>query len=122
MRGIVLTEPGSSVLTDLPDPSRAPMRCWSRSRCVGSAVPTCTSTTAVSPQPATPFTPGHELAGVVVDTGADVPWLASGTRVAVDPNIPCEHCHYCHIGRQNLCANYTAIGVTQPGGFAELVG
>ncbi|MDX6310466.1 MAG: hypothetical protein QOI06_3512 [Nocardioidaceae bacterium] len=68
-----------------------------------------------------PLVPGHELAGEVVTVGSDVVDLQSGDQVAVDPNLPCGRCHYCHIGRENLCANYSAIGVTQPGGFAELV-
>lgn len=46
---------------------------------------------------------------------------AVGTRVAVDPNMPCGSCHYCRIGRGNLCADYRAVGVTRDGGFAELV-
>lgn len=68
-----------------------------------------------------PLVPGHELAGEVVAIGSSVEDIQIGDVVAVDPNLPCGRCHYCHIGRQNLCANYSAIGVTRPGGFAELV-
>ena len=68
-----------------------------------------------------PLVPGHELAGEVVTVGSGVENVKPGDHVAVDPNLPCGRCHYCHIGRGNLCANYGAIGVTQPGGFAELV-
>src|SRR5258705_13139097 len=35
-----------------------------------------------------PFQLGHETAGVVVESGPDCP-VKPGTRVAVDPTIPC---------------------------------
>jgi 2-desacetyl-2-hydroxyethyl bacteriochlorophyllide A dehydrogenase len=68
-----------------------------------------------------PLIPGHELTGEVVALGEGVSAPAVGTRVAVDPNMPCGTCHYCRIGRGNLCADYRAVGVTRDGGFAELV-
>jgi 2-desacetyl-2-hydroxyethyl bacteriochlorophyllide A dehydrogenase len=68
-----------------------------------------------------PLTPGHELSGEVVALGDGVEGTQVGDVVAVDPNLPCGRCHYCHVGRENLCDNYRAIGVTQAGGFAELV-
>jgi 2-desacetyl-2-hydroxyethyl bacteriochlorophyllide A dehydrogenase len=68
-----------------------------------------------------PLVPGHELAGEVVAVGPEVEEAKVGDFMAVDPNLPCGRCHYCHIGRENLCANYSAVGVTQAGGFAEHV-
>ncbi|MDX6318865.1 MAG: hypothetical protein QOD35_2265, partial [Nocardioidaceae bacterium] len=61
------------------------------------------------------------LSGEVVALGDGVEGTQVGDVVAVDPNLPCRRCHYCHVGRENLCSNYRAIGVTQAGGFAELV-
>ncbi|WUF60881.1 alcohol dehydrogenase catalytic domain-containing protein [Streptomyces decoyicus] len=72
------------------------------------------------PAAAYPLAPGHELTGEIVAVGAAVTGRAVGERVAVDPNMPCGACHYCRIGRGNLCEDYTAIGVTRAGGFAEL--
>src|SRR5205823_4866353 len=47
--------------------------------------------------------------------------LAVGARVAVEPNMYCGYCELCRIGRENLCLNYAAIGVTVDGAFAEYV-
>jgi 2-desacetyl-2-hydroxyethyl bacteriochlorophyllide A dehydrogenase len=44
-----------------------------------------------------------------------------GDFVAVDPNLYCGHCQYCRMGRENLCENYSAIGVTRDGACAEYV-
>ncbi|ROQ99882.1 2-desacetyl-2-hydroxyethyl bacteriochlorophyllide A dehydrogenase [Streptomyces sp. 2132.2] len=69
--------------------------------------------------PSLPIVPGHEFAGTVVAYGPGVTDLAIGDRVAVDPSLYCNACHYCRIGRNNLCERYAAIGVTAPGAAAE---
>jgi D-arabinose 1-dehydrogenase-like Zn-dependent alcohol dehydrogenase len=71
--------------------------------------------------PTFPLIPGHELAGEVVRTGAEVQGLAPGDRVMVDPTVTCEQCHFCMINRQNHCLSWNAVGVTRDGGFAEYV-
>ena len=65
--------------------------------------------------------PGHEFAGTVVAVGSDVTEFAEGDRIAADPNIFCGECHYCLIGRGNLCIYYGALGVTRDGACAEFL-
>ncbi len=78
-----------------------------------------------SPLARYPVVPGHELAGEVVAVGTRVAQsrdsVKVGTRVAIEPNIYCGHCEFCRTGHENLCLNYTAVGVTINGGFAEYV-
>ncbi|MEV6794061.1 zinc-dependent alcohol dehydrogenase family protein [Streptomyces sp. NPDC051320] len=69
--------------------------------------------------PALPIIPGHEFAGEVVALGTGARDLKVGDRVAVDPSLYCHECHYCRIGRGNLCERWNAIGVSVPGGAAE---
>ncbi|MFC1432069.1 zinc-dependent alcohol dehydrogenase family protein [Streptacidiphilus sp. N1-3] len=72
--------------------------------------------------PTLPIVPGHEFAGEIVAIGAEARRLnqvAVGDRVAVDPSLYCHECHYCRLGRNNLCERWAAIGVTAPGGAAE---
>jgi 2-desacetyl-2-hydroxyethyl bacteriochlorophyllide A dehydrogenase len=71
--------------------------------------------------PALPLIPGHEFAGVVVACGPGVLDVHDGDRVAVDPSLYCNECHYCRRGRNNLCTRWGAIGVTVAGGAAEYV-
>ncbi len=76
-----------------------------------------------------PIVPGHEFAGEVVAVGRNVLQgngtrdlkIPVGTRVAVEPNLYCGHCEFCRTGRENLCLNYAAIGVTVDGAVAEYV-
>lgn len=62
---------------------------------------------------------GHEFAGVVTEIGPDVDTVKVGDHVTVDPNIYCGKCHFCKIGKKQLCSNLQAIGVNRDGGFAE---
>lgn len=66
-----------------------------------------------------PVVLGHELAGVVEKAGREVTGLKAGDHVTVDPNIYCGKCHYCQIGKKQLCTDLFAVGVNRDGGFAE---
>ncbi|GAA2011422.1 zinc-dependent alcohol dehydrogenase family protein [Nakamurella flavida] len=66
-----------------------------------------------------PLIPGHEVVGTVAEIGAGVTRVTVGQQVAVNPNIPCRSCSYCLSGRFILCENALALGVNQPGFFAE---
>lgn len=68
-----------------------------------------------------PVTPGHEFAGHVVATGADVQTLKEGDFVAVDPNVACGRCEWCRDDKPHLCGALTPIGVGRPGAAAEQV-
>jgi len=71
--------------------------------------------------PSLPIIPGHEFAGTVAAVGTEVHELSIGQRVAVDPSLFCNECHYCKIGHNNMCERWNAIGVSKPGAAAEFV-
>ncbi len=66
-----------------------------------------------------PLIPGHEFSGLVEAVGSAVTRFQPGDRVTVEPNIACDNCPNCLNNRQNFCQNWTAIGVTRPGGMAQ---
>lgn len=66
-----------------------------------------------------PIVLGHELAGEVVEVGAEVLSLQKGDRVSIDPNIYCGTCAYCRSNRAHLCNHLQAVGVTRDGGMGE---
>ena len=74
-----------------------------------------------SPRRAPPLIMGHELCGEVVAAGGPAGEPFVGTRVAVNPQVPCGDCLVCRSGRENVCSRRELIGGTRPGGFAELV-
>jgi threonine dehydrogenase-like Zn-dependent dehydrogenase len=48
---------------------------------------------------------GHEIAGVIVETGSAVTKHKLGDRVVVSSVIGCGACWYCHTGQHALCDN-----------------
>ncbi len=63
---------------------------------------------------------GHEIAGEVVQVGADVSQFRIGDRVMVAHHVPCYSCHYCRHGNYSMCRRFKQSNLI-PGGFAEEV-
>ncbi|MCP4316601.1 MAG: zinc-dependent alcohol dehydrogenase family protein [Hyphomicrobiales bacterium] len=71
-------------------------------------------------QPKLPITPGHEIVGTVVATGADVSGLQTGQRVGIPwLGHTCGACDYCRSGSENLCDAPGFTGYQIDGGYAE---
>ena len=67
-----------------------------------------------------PIVLGHEVSGVVVDTGENVQKFNIGDKVVVPHHTPCFACFYCHHGHYTLCDQYTKTNI-YPGGFSEFI-
>lgn len=71
-----------------------------------------------------PRTIGHEIAGEIVEVGANVNatygshWQV-GDRTQVIAAVPCGECHECRKGWMEVCQNQTSVGYQYDGGFAE---
>lgn len=68
-----------------------------------------------------PHIPGHEMAGVVAETGAGVTRWRVGDRVTVPFVCGCGTCEYCQAGNAQVCPHQTQPGFTGPGSFAQRV-
>ncbi len=66
-----------------------------------------------------PLVLGHQPAGVIAELGEDVCSVKVGDRVVATVDIPCHTCHYCSIGRPNLCRNLKRLGHELDGSHAE---
>ena len=67
-----------------------------------------------------PYHPGHEVVGLVAETGADVTSVRPGQRVTVEPTLPCWQCKMCRTDRPNLCERLQFFGCGwQQGGMAN---
>jgi len=63
-----------------------------------------------------PFILGHEFGGIV-ESGE-----TKGTRVTVDPHVPCNECEFCLDGNPNLCPEHHFAGqAPQDGALRELI-
>jgi alcohol dehydrogenase len=68
-----------------------------------------------------PHVPGHELCGVVVETGPAVRGFAPGDRVTVPFCCGCGTCEPCRLGETQICERDYQPGFTAWGSFADHV-
>jgi 2-desacetyl-2-hydroxyethyl bacteriochlorophyllide A dehydrogenase len=66
-----------------------------------------------------PLIMGHEAIGRIVDGGLTE--HPPGSRVVIEPNIPCGSCSVCRRGHGNVCSSKRSLGMNWPGTFAEFV-
>lgn len=64
---------------------------------------------------------GHEMVGVVAETGPSVEKLKVGDRVIVNQVTSCGHCYPCSKGRGNVCDHLKVRGVHIDGGYREFI-
>lgn len=121
MRAVVVDEPGVVRLAEVPEPEPAPDEVVVEVGACGICGTDVHIIDGEFPPASYPIIPGHELGGTVVAVGSDVTGFAVGDRVGVDPTLNCGACYYCQRGMGNLCERFRAVGVTNPGGFAERV-
>ncbi|MBO7743697.1 alcohol dehydrogenase catalytic domain-containing protein [Paenibacillus sp. MWE-103] len=69
-----------------------------------------------------PWVLGHEMSGVIAETGPKVTGWLAGERVVVDPVVTCGHCRPCLSGKKYLCASGGELGTTfGSGGYGRYV-
>ncbi len=72
------------------------------------------------PDPKLPLVPGHEIVGVVEETGAGGSLFGKGDRIGIPwLGKTCRSCDYCTSGLENLCQSAEFTGYTLDGGYAE---
>ncbi len=64
---------------------------------------------------------GHEVSGIVLETGPAVRRLRPGMRVSVESHLPCGNCYTCHRGWSHVCPHTLYPGIDFNGGFASEV-
>lgn len=119
MKVVRFHAPGDVRIEDAPEPTPGPTDVKIRVR----ACSTCGTDVKISRfghhHIAPPRVMGHEIAGEIVEVGADVTGWQPGDRVQVIAAIPCGQCAECRRGRMTVCPNQVSMGYHFDGGFAE---
>jgi propanol-preferring alcohol dehydrogenase len=68
-----------------------------------------------------PMTLGHEVAGIVEQTGSRVTKNKVGDRVCLHYNITCGDCYHCSTGNEQFCPHCLMLGHYTNGGYAEYI-
>ncbi|MFC8538180.1 alcohol dehydrogenase catalytic domain-containing protein [Streptomyces sp. NPDC057249] len=120
---MVVTEPHGPLHPEAAE-MVAPPTGWVRVSVVASGVCSADIGTAEAAGKDTvfPITPGHEVAGVVAETGADVEGWVAGDRVSVGWfGGSCGRCAHCRTGDVVHCAARKIPGLSYPGGWARYI-
>lgn len=73
------------------------------------------------PDVAAPHVPGHEFAGIVLETGKNCSRFQIGQRVTAPFILACGTCPDCDGGEPTVCDNQHVIGFSAYGAFAERI-
>lgn len=126
MQALRFYAPGDLRLEDVPEPTCGPDEVKLRVRNCS----TCGTDVKIRNNGHQNLTPpriiGHEIAGEVVEVGAEVnatygsDWTV-GDRAQVIAAVPCGECYECRKGEawMAVCQNQTSVGYQYDGGFAE---
>ncbi|MFC1620404.1 alcohol dehydrogenase catalytic domain-containing protein [Candidatus Neomarinimicrobiota bacterium] len=74
-----------------------------------------------TPAGSLPLTLGHEVAGVVAETGPGVKNLSVGERVCLHYLVVCGECMHCRTGHEQFCSQGAMLGKHRNGGYAEYI-
>lgn len=125
MKALTYLGPGEFALTDKPRPKLLSSKDAVVRVTLGSI---CTSDLHIKhgsvPRAVPGITVGHEMVGVVEETGAQVKSVKPGDRVAVNVETFCGECFFCENGYVNNCTDPQggwALGCRIDGGQAEFV-
>ncbi|UCH13946.1 MAG: alcohol dehydrogenase catalytic domain-containing protein [Bacteroidales bacterium] len=114
MKAVVLTGIRQMKIKDIPEPiitdNRDVLIKVSRIGVCGSDVHYYASGRIGSQVVNYPFTVGHEMSGIVMETGSAVSKLRPGDRVAIDPALSCWKCDQCLAGRHHTCRELKFLG------------
>ena len=126
MNALLLKEYMNLELVQMPNPEIGPQDVLVRVRACGICGSDVHGLDGKTGRRIPPLVMGHEAAGEVVETGAQVHDLKPGDRVTFDSTVYCGQCFFCARGDVNLCDNREVLGVSpgpyrRHGAFAEYV-
>jgi L-iditol 2-dehydrogenase len=116
---VVIPKPGEVSVTEAEPRRPAPDEAALRVEAIGICGSDIHTFNGEHPFVSYPVWPGHELVGMVEAVGEGVDLALVGTRVALEPSLPCGRCRPCCEGRYNICENLEVLGFQAPGGMAE---
>jgi propanol-preferring alcohol dehydrogenase len=121
MKAMLLHELGGHLTpADVPTPTPGPNDALVRVRAAGVGLTLAIMRSNPGLVTQYPRIIGHEVAGDVVEVGAEVDTCRPGDRVTCHFYLTCKVCRFCRSGRETLCTNFKGyVGMACDGGFAE---
>ncbi len=122
MEAVSIAAPGRIEIIDIPEPRLGPEDVLVQVRYVGLCGSDLNTFRGVNPMVTYPRIPGHEIGGIIVAKGTQVPnRVKVGDRVMLSPYSNCGLCPACRAGRANCCQYNQTLGVQRDGAMTRRV-
>jgi len=122
MKAFVIQKPFTVQETDIPEPEMRPSDVLLEVHYLGLCGSDLNSFKGLMPLVTFPRIPGHEISGIIIDKGADVPETINiGDYATVSPYTNCGVCPACRQGRINTCQFNQTLGVQREGALTERI-
>ena len=120
MKAISLSQPGQIELIDIPEPTVGPEDVLVDIKYIGLCGTDLNSYRGKNALIAYPRIPGHEISGIIIEKGGEVPAsIELGSQVTLSPYTTCGICPACRSGRPNCCQFNQTLGVQRDGAMQE---
>lgn len=119
MRQAILTGPKTIEFSDIEKPVIKPNEILMKVKKIGICGSDIHAYYGEHPFMSFPIRLGHEMAGEVLEVGAEVKDIKVGDLVTAMPQEFCHECEPCESGRYNICNTLEVIGCQTPGAACE---
>ncbi|MEO8763819.1 MAG: zinc-binding alcohol dehydrogenase family protein [Ginsengibacter sp.] len=120
MKSVVIEEPGKVTVREMPEPKIRSDEVLLAIQYMGLCGTDLGTYRGMSPLVVFPRIPGHEVSGVVINKGVDVPFeIKIGDKVTVNPYTSCGKCPACRAARMNTCEFNQTLGVQRDGALSR---
>jgi threonine dehydrogenase-like Zn-dependent dehydrogenase len=121
MKALVISEPGTAHIEDIPEPVMKAGEALLRVRRVGLCGSDLNSFRGRNPLVSFPRIPGHEVSATIVALKEQNSDFTVGMDVTLSPYTSCGQCASCRNGRKNACKQNETLGVQRNGALTEYI-
>jgi threonine dehydrogenase-like Zn-dependent dehydrogenase len=120
MKSVIIDEPGKVRLHEIAEPQNKSDEVLLEIQYIGLCGSDLSTYRGLSPLVTFPRIPGHEVSGIIVNKGINVPDSFSiGDKVTVNPYTSCGVCPACRAARVNTCEFNQTLGVQRDGALSR---
>ncbi len=122
MKAFVIEQPGKYSFREIKEPLPEAGEVLIRVSGLGLCGSDLTIWKGLNPMVSYPRIIGHEVRGIIENTGSNVPErVKSGIHVTLVPYTNCHECSACRRGRANACEYNQTLGVQRDGAACEYI-
>lgn len=122
MKALCIDDIGHSEFRDIAQPTLDDDQVLLKVQKVGLCGSDLNTFLGANPLVNLPRVPGHEIGGIIIASGSNVPSeFEKGKAAIVIPYTTCGECSSCKSGRVNACRYNKTLGVQQDGGLSDYI-